>query len=106
MTRIYFIAITEKQFKSLWVKVELVHYLEGAIVCPEPDARHILEPNRKATEKNRHRLQCYTITAVLVMHNRIAYTNYRTKKIVVCKRRDKKSVGAGGGYPKFHSAQT
>jgi hypothetical protein len=41
---------------SVWVKVKLqaVHNLEGAIVCPEPDARHILEPNRKATEKNRH----------------------------------------------------
>jgi len=31
--------------------MELVDYLEGPIVRPEPDARHILEPNRKATEK-------------------------------------------------------
>jgi hypothetical protein len=32
--------------------VKLEHwYLEWAIVCPEPDARHILEPNWKATEK-------------------------------------------------------
>ena len=31
--------------------MELVDYLEGPIVRPELDARHILEPNRKATEK-------------------------------------------------------
>jgi hypothetical protein len=31
------------------------HDLEGAIVCPEADAGHILEPNRKATARDKQK---------------------------------------------------
>jgi hypothetical protein len=31
------------------------HHLERAIVSPEADARHILEPNRKSTGKDKEK---------------------------------------------------